>query len=183
MNRLDRAAILTELADQLHEHGSWTGETHLQKAVYVLETLLGVDLGLEFVLYKHGPFSFDLRDELTSIRADGWLEAIPQLPYGPTLKTTESSLRLRDERSELLDADRPAISFVASRFGARGIAELEQLSTALWVTQWNPSLDDIGVAEEIRRLKPHIGPPEATKAVSEVHTMRREAESIRDVAG
>jgi hypothetical protein len=30
MNRLQRAALLTELADKLRQQGSWCGETHLQ---------------------------------------------------------------------------------------------------------------------------------------------------------
>ena len=140
---------------------------------------MDVDLGLDYVLYKHGPFSFDLREELTSIRADGWPTAVPQPPYGPTLKATDPSRRLRTERSAFLDTERPAISFVATQFGAKGIAELERLSTALWVTQEQPRLDDAAVAEEIRRLKPHIGAPEAAKAVTEVHTMRQEAERLK----
>jgi len=34
MNTLQRAALLTELADKLRQQGSWCGETHLQKATY-----------------------------------------------------------------------------------------------------------------------------------------------------
>ena len=82
MDRFDRAAVLTELADRLRANGSWTGETHLQKATYVLQELLMVPLNFEFVFYKHGPFSFDLREELTSMRADGFLVQVPQDPYG-----------------------------------------------------------------------------------------------------
>ena len=33
-----------------------------------------VPTGFEFILYMYGPFSFDLSDELTSIRADGLLK-------------------------------------------------------------------------------------------------------------
>ena len=35
MNQLERAAVVTELAKQLAEHGSWSGETHIQKAFFV----------------------------------------------------------------------------------------------------------------------------------------------------
>ena len=65
MERLQKAAILTELADQLRREGSWCGHTHMQKATYFLQDLLEVPTGYEFILYKHGPYSFDLSEEMT----------------------------------------------------------------------------------------------------------------------
>ena len=38
MERLQKAAILTELADQLRREGSWCGHTHMQKATYFLQS-------------------------------------------------------------------------------------------------------------------------------------------------
>jgi hypothetical protein len=66
MNRLQRAALLTELADKLREQGSWCGETHLQKATYFLQTLRLVPTGYDFILSKFGPFAFDLAEETIS---------------------------------------------------------------------------------------------------------------------
>jgi len=42
MDRLPKAAILTRLARELRASGSWCGETHMQKAVYLLQDLLDV---------------------------------------------------------------------------------------------------------------------------------------------
>jgi hypothetical protein len=61
MNRLSQDAVLVGLARRLYEQGSWTGETHIQKAAYLLHELLAVPFDFAFILYKHGPFSFDLR--------------------------------------------------------------------------------------------------------------------------
>ena len=58
MNRLQKAAILTELADQLRREGSWCGHTHIQKATYFLQDSLGLPTGSAFILYKHVPYSF-----------------------------------------------------------------------------------------------------------------------------
>ena len=71
MNRLQRAAVLLTLLEQLQARGSWCGETHVQKSVYFLQDLLQVPLGFEFVLYKHGPYSFDLNDEITAVQLHG----------------------------------------------------------------------------------------------------------------
>jgi hypothetical protein len=63
MERLQRASILLTLNEELRRAGSWAGETHMQKATYFLQELTRIPLEFDFVLYKHGPFSFDLRDE------------------------------------------------------------------------------------------------------------------------
>src|SRR5439155_9345213 len=94
MNRLKRAAILSFLARDLRTKGSWCGETHLQKAVYVLKDMLEVPVPYDFILYKHGPFSFDLRAELTSFRADGiFALQLQPPPYCPKLVTTPGADR------------------------------------------------------------------------------------------
>ena len=83
MDRFKRAVLLTAMAENLRKKGSWCGETHLQKATFFLQELQKVPIGFDFILYKHGPFSFQLRDELTSIRADGLFQLHQHWPYGP----------------------------------------------------------------------------------------------------
>ena len=58
----------------------WSGETHLQKATYLACWLVDIPFDFDFILYKHGPFSFELRDELGSMRADRLLDREPQPP-------------------------------------------------------------------------------------------------------
>lgn len=178
MDRFDRAAVLTELADRLRANGSWTGETHLQKATYVLQELLMVPLNFEFVFYKHGPFSFDLREELTSMRADGFLVQVPQDPYGPILETTESSVRMRNEYALLIEANRPKIEFVANRLGDKGIMALEQLSTALYVRQTTTDLSVDEVANLVNELKPHVTVEAARLAASELDELASAARAV-----
>src|SRR6059036_3096299 len=94
MNRLQRAVVLLSLLEQLRARGSWCGETHLQKSVYFLQELLGVPLGFDFILYKHGPYAFDLSDEITALRADLLLSILPRDPYGARLLPTENARSL-----------------------------------------------------------------------------------------
>jgi uncharacterized protein YwgA len=75
----------------LKERDSWCGETHIQKAVYFLQELLQVRLGFEFIMYKHGPYSFELTDELTTLRANRLLRLIPREGYGPSIVVNEES--------------------------------------------------------------------------------------------
>jgi uncharacterized protein YwgA len=169
MGRNKRFAIVAALTDALHERGSWCGETHLQKAIYLLEEVVDVPLDYEFVLYKHGPFSFDLRDELTEMRADGLLALEPRpFPYGPSLKTTPSSSRLEARFPKTLRTYDASIQLIANHVGARGVTELEKLATAVFVKS-NDYEEDL--ADRIHELKPHVSRDEARRALEEAEAL------------
>lgn len=169
MNRFQTATVLLALVDELNRNDSWCGETHVQKASYFLQELLGVPIDFNFILYKHGPFSFELRDELTALRADGLLEIRPQLPYGPTLVTTEEGEELKGRYSKTLRENGEAIEFVAEKLGNKNVSELERLATALFVTLESENSTSVRKrADEINCLKPHITLSAAMSAVEEV---------------
>src|ERR1700730_6421073 len=134
MNRLARAALLTRLVQDLRQRGSWCGETHIQKSTYLLQDLMKVPLGLEFILYKHGPFSFDLRDDLTGLRADELIKLEPHWPYGPRVEPTDRCEYIQKIFSKTVDRYADSISFVADKLSHRGVADLERLATAFFVT-------------------------------------------------
>jgi hypothetical protein len=169
MDRLRRAAVLTRLIGQLRQKGSWCGETHVQKATLFLQNLMRVPLGFDFILYKHGPFSFDLRDELTSLRADELVKLEPQRGYGPRITTTDQSKYIQGLYSKTLEKYDDSISFIAKNLGSKGVADLERLATALYVTQRLSS--DSSIDERVTNLtalKPHISRDEAVEAIKEV---------------
>src|SRR5947209_20132760 len=112
MNRRQRQAVLLSLIEQLRAHGSWCGETHIQKSAYFLQELAGVPLDLNMIFYKHGPYSFDLSDEITALRGDLLLSVQTREPYGPSLWLTDNSQRLLDRFQATLRKYGPAIRFV-----------------------------------------------------------------------
>ena len=187
MTSLQKASILTELMVQLKKSGSWCGETHVQKATYFLQEVLGVETGFEYILYKHGPYSFDLSEELTSLRADYLMKFNHQSPgYGPTLVPTETSAELRMRFPKTIASHTPQIAFIATTFGSKGVAELEKLATALWVTR-NPgnttdATDATGRANQLHRLKPHVSVPDALEAVQEFDRIASDAKSLTSEA-
>jgi hypothetical protein len=178
MERLAKAAVLTELADRMRDRGSWCGETHLQKAVHFLQNLLDVPFGFSFVLYKHGPFSFDLREELASMRADGLLEIEPQPePYGPKLVPTERGRQLRSAYPKTLARFSRSIGFVADTLGDKGATDLERLGTALLMKQRKPKRDLDTLAAQIHAFKPHVSVEDAKLALETVEQISQQAES------
>jgi hypothetical protein len=169
MNRFAKAAVLTRLRDELDSRGSWCGETHLQKATLFLQVVGGVPLEFDFVLHKHGPFSFELRNELNALRADGLLVLEPQpYPYGPRLATTSLGERIQTRFPKTLETYSGAITRVADFIRNRGVASLERLGTALYLIEERTLEDDSALAAELRRVKPHVSEANAMKAIEEV---------------
>lgn len=179
MKRLQRAALLTELVEQMRAHESWCGETHLQKATFFLQELLGVDLGYDFVVYKHGPFSFDLRDDLGEFVSDQLIRYQPQVPpYGPRMKVTDEGQSVQEIYPKTVARHAERIAFVAEKLDARGVIDLERLATALYVTLDAPQTSAEIRAQMLRQLKPHIPERAALSAVHEVDEIRAEADAI-----
>jgi hypothetical protein len=182
LNRLAQEAIIVGLARRLHDRGSWAGETHLQKATYLLHELWRVPFDFEFILYKHGPFSFELRDELGSMRADRLLTREPQLPpYGPRILVTERGAELEERFARTMDRYGGALDWVADRLGDRGVSELERLATALWVTrELTVSTSVAERAAAVTTVKPHVSSTDASDAVLEIDEMLAGARASAD---
>lgn len=181
MKRRQREAIVAELDKKLAARDSWCGETHLQKSIYFLQELLGVPTGFRYILYKYGPFSRELREELGTMRADGFLELVPQpAPYGPKLTATPAADRQLITRwPKTLKRYDDQLDFVADKLGGLGVGALEQFATALWVSREIPQTSRPEQATRINQLKPHVSPMQALDALEQVADIAQEAAAIR----
>lgn len=180
MNRLAQEAVLVGLARRLNDRGSWGGETHLQKATYLLHELRGVPFDFNFILYKHGPFSFELRDELGTMRADRLLEREVQAPpYGPRFIVTDRGRELEDRFARTMDRYGDSLDWVAEQLGDRGVMELERLASALWVTrEMGDSAPVDARAARLHKVKPHVPVADSADAVREIDGMLAAAATV-----
>jgi uncharacterized protein YwgA len=180
MKPMQRYSVLLSLMNHLRLRGSWCGETHVQKTGYFVQELLGVPLGFEFIFYKHGPYSFDLTDELTAMTADQVLGVRAREPYGPTLVATEGGQRLIDRHPVTLKHYDPPLRFITDRLSRKNVNELEQVATALYVTKEGKTDGSVGQrAARIHLLKPHIMLVDAQEAVKAVDRIIADAEQFR----
>lgn len=178
MKRLQRDAVLVSLIEHLRKAGSWCGETHVQKSTYFLQYLLAVPLEFEFVLYKHGPFSFDLSSELVLMRADSILKVVPQTPYGPTLLPDRTAEVLKRNYPKTIERYSSHVGFVADHLGRKNVAELERLGTALYISLQAGGGSGARVrAKRMVQLKPHVELEKAIEATNEFDTIK--ADSLR----
>ena len=174
MNERERRALVCRLVKEMGQTDSWAAETHIQKCVYFLQEMLDVPAGYDYILYKHGPYSFDLRRELAVMRSRLQLDLNPRYPYGPSF-----ILGVRGELSLGLVAKySDAVKFVANELSIRTAGNLERVSTALYVRVKNPELTDVEAAQQVNKLKPHVSIAQATEAVTETHRLREVAREV-----
>jgi hypothetical protein len=173
MNAIQQSALILDLAAHLRNCGSWAGETHVQKGAYLLQSLLGVPAGFEFVLYKHGPFSFDLRDALGQMEAERFIELREQpYPYGPKIfegRTAETLRRFAGPQQY-----EPHLTFLSRQLGNANVSELERVATALYVTL-DPEIVPAARVNRLVELKPHIPVAEAPAAFRRLEEIRSAA--------
>jgi uncharacterized protein YwgA len=90
-----RFAIILDVIKRLRAKGSWCGETHLQKALFILQDATKSSFSYKFIMYKHGPYSFDLKNELAAMKASNVIEfKFPIDGYGPSITATHFGERL-----------------------------------------------------------------------------------------
>jgi uncharacterized protein YwgA len=169
MNETQKNVVLLSFIELMRAKGSWCGETHVQKGTYFFQELVGVPLEFAFILYKHGPYSFDLKDQIAALRADLLLTVVSRDPYGPSIILGENSPPLLERFPKTRERFHTQAEFVASHFASRRVAELERLATALFVTRNDlPDGTPEARAARINKLKPHVSIEEAHDAVKEV---------------
>lgn len=182
MKRMQRAAVLVSLVKALKTQDSWCAETNVQKSCFFLQELTGVPLDLEFVLYKYGPYSFELTDELNAMRADSLLTLRIRDPrYGPCYVPGDLADSLLQRYPKTVTTYAGQVAFVAQRLGNKGVADLERVATALYVRKKAENADVNQRAGRISELKPHIAMSDAKAAVREVDEMSAKAEQLFDV--
>jgi hypothetical protein len=171
-----RCALVVELAMRLRSEGSWCGETHLQKATFIIQDLTRSNLGYKFVLYKHGPYSFEFNAEINSMRAADILEFhFPREGYGPSIAPTTFGERIREANEENVREYVPVVSFIANWFAANDVRHLEKIATAYYVTKKNPRDPAFERAKKLSLLKPHVDIDSAEEAVRVVDEKRQQA--------
>lgn len=168
MTPIQRQAILLTLISRLRDAGSWCGETHIQKTAYFAQEVFGVPLGFNFILYKHGPYSFELKDELTALLADRLVVVKPEEQYGSHFYPSAGAAAFLARFPKTTAEHGGAVERVARLLGPKNASELERLATALYVFRDQPADGEADRVARICRIKPHVTPAEAQAALRAV---------------
>lgn len=130
----ERMALISVLAK--HSPRRYIGRTAVMKFLYFLQTLRDVSLGYRFSLYSYGPFDSDVLADLATAES---LEAVDSRVveyhggYSYQITPGSNAEWLQDRTREFLDRCEPDVDWVIRNFGSFSSAELELVSTIIYV--------------------------------------------------
>ena len=160
---IERYGLIADLANRMNQKELVFGKTALQKFVYFLQELFGIDVGYRFRPYNYGPFDSTLLAELDAVTGlDGvvveTLSMGTRILPGPDVKT------LLDEASGFLKKHDKEIQTVVDEFGQCTAKSLELFATIVYVERETQSggkkpTPDI-LIKRVSDLKPHFSKDE-----------------------
>ncbi len=164
-------ALIGAIVKSLKENGSWTGETHIQKACYIAKTTRNIPIGVDFILYKHGPYSFDLTKSLGHMFSRDVIQRdVHAGGYGPSYRVNEGFwLSLTRAVGAIFNPYRDELEFVCRELGPKNVAELERVATAVYVRLEQPEFraDRAAAGRRLIELKPHFSAQTAAEGFDE----------------
>ncbi len=154
-----RLAVITALVS-----GSTTGyigRTALMKFCYFLQVLNGLPLGYNFTLYSYGPFDSDVLSDLNSAESAGAVKSqVVFYPGGYGYEIREGAVADQVMGNRVLSGCKDKIDSVLEKFGGFGSADLELLSTIIYVNreagQKKAKLSPSELAQRVRDVKPRF---------------------------
>lgn len=160
--------LIGGVVSALRARKSWTGETHVQKTCFVAKVKRGVPFESDFVLYKHGPYSFDLNMSIGHMLSRGLLVTQSNPGYGPSFGVNEALWRALDcGLSGIFSQFKETIDDVAASMARKNVSELEKTATAVFVNaEYSQSSKDER-ASIITKIKPHISYTDAFASIEE----------------
>lgn len=164
--------MLVGLVSSLLRVSPRCGETTIQKAAFIGQVLLELPFEMEWRLYKHGPYSQDVRDELDRCEKAGRLRIHRDVGRSIRYETRPVPATLR-----LSSGTEAKLELLSRRLAPMRLSQLETIATAAWATRFSGG--DLSLKSRSRyvhKLKPHIDESRAARALEYLDSL------ISDVA-
>lgn len=164
-------ALIAHLADRLQGQSPWFGKTALQKIVYLLQEVYGIDLGYRFSLYTYGPFSKELASDLDFLHAiEGVSIDYDEEVGGYRISPSDANVKIQTKAHEFLEENEDALGTVSREFGPLAAKELELLATIIYVDvdaeDKEEEIDFDSLVETVQSIKPHFSKQRIERAVA-----------------
>ena len=159
------------------------------KLCYFLQTLRNVPLGYRFTLYSYGPFDAGVLSDLSTAEALGGVESKTVLysgGYGYEISPAGRRRSVKSLGSGFIKKHGSDLQWVVGQFGNFGSADLELLSTIVYVDRESAEAGAKQTAGELSKkvheIKPHFAQPYVQLKVAELQGQRL-LKSLRVASG
>ncbi|MDQ7788747.1 MAG: hypothetical protein RDU41_01690 [Clostridia bacterium] len=155
-----RCAMIAELAYRLHNRSPQFGKTALQKTVYLLQELHGVECGYDYSFYTYGPFSSELLSDLDFVQAlrGVAVDYVGSGSRGYEISPGDENVRIREKAAGFLSEAALAVDRIVDEFGSLSAKDLELRSTLVYVDKDTKRAGESLSRDELVRLVKEIKP-------------------------
>jgi uncharacterized protein len=165
-NIFQRLGLLAELAGRVR-----LGRTAVMKLLFFLQESKGLPLGYQFSLYSYGPFDSDvLADISTAERLNVLKSSTVYYPSGMGYEYSPGSdvEGVKDLAGEFIQEYKASIDWVLEHFAKKKAADLELLSTILFVAKYHNPRTVAKLVEQVELIKPHFSQAQIQKGFEEL---------------
>ncbi len=171
-----RYALIPELAKKLDNISPQFGKTALQKMIFLLQEVYGIDCGYDFTLYSYGPFDSQLLGDLDLVESWGCVkvEYAKFSMGGYRIIPTDEQDKIRDKAADFLDSAsvQSAMDSLIKDYGGKTARELELRATLVYVDKDWDNRKDFPKREELYRtvheIKPKFSDTDMNSAIDEL---------------
>ena len=164
----ERYALVAELIHRFDERRMTLGKTALQKMIFLLQRVFGLDFDYNYTLYTYGPFCADVARDLDIVAGFGGVEIAYDSKYGGyELRPGPAIDDLRRRAEEFLSSIREPLDTLVADYGRATAKELELRSTIIYLARAEDSNEVL--VELVHQAKPHF-------SLAQIETARQELE-------
>jgi uncharacterized protein YwgA len=169
-----RYAVILKLAKLYKEKEGWVlGKTALQKLVFFLQEVRGVELGYDYTLYTFGPFSSTLAADLDFANMMDVVDVTYHSDLGGyEIVASKEGLAVERHAKQWLKSVNSDLEAVFEGFGRFGTRALELRATIAYVAKdalaRQRALTDDRLVRIVHDLKPHFDPDTIRAALEEL---------------
>jgi len=160
-----RYGVIAELANRAKDIPTQFSKTKLQKLIFLLQEIYGVDCGYDFNFYIYGPFCSQLDADLSILDYWGGVKINP-VEFGYDISIGERNEVLREKARDFLSENSDNIERLVNKFGGYTAKDLELISTIIYVmhTEKDTSKDDL--LQIVQSIKPRFSKEEILDKIS-----------------
>ena len=170
-----RYALISELAYRLLDVNPQFGKTSLQKLIYFLQEVYGVDCGYDYRLYTYGPFTSQVLLDLDLVESIGGVTVNPVRAGldGYKITPNENGGLVREQAGSFIDDISEELQSLIDDYGAYSAKELEMRATIVFVERElkreNGELSAKGLVKVVHNIKPYFSDKEIESVVKQLN--------------
>lgn len=156
--------LIAELALKLKDRRPQFSKTALQKLIYLLQEIYGIDCGYRFDFYIFGPYCSDIELDLSLVASWDGVRIEPVASYlgGYHIAPGDNNQAVREKAKDFLTRDdvSSAIEGLVNEFGSLSAKELELISTIIYVVREETVTSMVKLLSIVKSLKPRFSEEE-----------------------